>query len=179
MSWPCSVFPLASLSWPLARSTVPSRLAVSWLAGQDHETGWVTRPRDMCGPVYSRQNELRSRWEKYNMSCRSNCTCYEKTSLMAFAAWTPACLVGSAQRWLVLWSTAAVLVPSRFRYCCTALWSLSTSDWCCASRLSACHVPGAACFVSFSTGLPLDITTNCNNWLMVTCCCILLLNLFV
>ena len=43
MSWPCSVFPLASLSWPLARSTAPSRLAVSWLAGQDHETGQVMR----------------------------------------------------------------------------------------------------------------------------------------
>ena len=94
------------------------------------------KSRDTCGPVYSRQNELRSRWEKCNMFCRSNCTRYEKTSLMAFAAWTPACLVGSAQRWLVFWSTAAVLVLSRFRYRCTALGSLSTSDWCRVSRLS-------------------------------------------
>jgi len=100
----------------------PLRLAVSWLAGHDHETWWVTRPRDTCGPVYSRQNELKCSWVKYGVFCRSNCTRCEPTTLMAFAAWTPACSVGSTRRWLVLWSTAAVLVPSRIH--CAALASL-------------------------------------------------------
>ena len=69
----------------------PSRLAVSWLAGQDHETWLVTRPRDSWSPVYSRQNELRSRWGKNGVFCQLNCTCFELTSLTAVAAWTPVC----------------------------------------------------------------------------------------
>ena len=154
-----SVFPLACFSCPLARSTCAFTSGGQLtLESQDHETWRVTRPRDSCGPVYSRQNELRSRWEKFGVFCRSNCTRYDPTSLTAVAAWTPACVVRSARRWLVLRSTAAVLVPSRIR--CNALGSLSGTV-----RHACPFVTFRAllAFVSFSSGLPLDITTNYNN----------------
>ena len=134
----------------------------------------------------------------------------EPTSLKAVAAWTPACSVGSARWWLVLWSMAAVLVPSRV--CYTMLRSLLTYVWYRVSRLVPCcgqwqqssyqaasatphsgrcrRLSGTvhhACLLvtfwaslaafSFTSGLPLDITTNCNNWQMVNCCCILLRNI--
>ena len=57
------------------------------------------------------------------------------------------CLVPCVTPGAVLWSMAAVLVPSRI--CYTALGSLPTSVWYRASRLSACHLPGVACCLFF------------------------------
>jgi len=123
MAWSFSVFRLRLTVAHSRDQPAPSRLEVSWLAGQDHETWWVMRHMT-CVVQFTVQNELRSHWGKNGIFCRSNCTRYEPTSLTAVAAWTPACSVGSARRRLVLWSTVAVLIPSHSR--CTALGSLPT-----------------------------------------------------
>jgi len=164
MVWPFSVFLLASFSCPFVQSTCAIMSGGQLTGGPGS--------RDVMSPVYSRQNELRSRWVKYGMFCRSNCTRYRQTSLMAVAAWTPTCLVGSARRWLVIWSMAAVLVPSRIRSaalgsvnvwlvpCCgrrqLSSYRAATTAQCSGRcrRLSdttryACHVPGAACLRFF------------------------------
>jgi len=57
------------------------------------------------------------------------------------------CLVPCVTPGAVLWSMAAVLVPSRI--CYTALGSLPTSVWYSASRSSACHLPGVTCCLFF------------------------------